>query len=71
MARIYDTKQAWKQFSSAAGVPSIYVTDSEIQAEGRCISDRLEKIDGKRRPQPRKFVSKAGEYSINPGGCGG
>ena len=64
-------KSFWKQFLNTTVVPTIFVTDSEIQAEGRCISDRLEKIDGKRRPQPRKFVSKAGEYSINPGGCGG
>jgi len=27
--------------------------------KGRCISEKLEKIDGKRRPQPKKFVSKS------------
>ena len=39
-------------------VPTIFITDSEIQPEGRCISEKLEKIGGKRRPQPKKFVYK-------------
>jgi hypothetical protein len=30
-------------------VPPIYFADSEIQPEGRCISEILEKIGGKRR----------------------
>ncbi len=31
-------------------VPPIYIADSEIQPEGRCVSERLEKIGGKGQP---------------------
>jgi hypothetical protein len=41
-----------------AGAPPIFITDSETQREARCVSEILEKIGGKRRPHPRKFVSK-------------
>jgi hypothetical protein len=37
-------KSFWKQFLKTTVVPTIYVADSEIQPEGRCISERLEKI---------------------------
>jgi len=36
-------------------VPTIFDTDSEIQPEGRCISERLEKIVGKRQPVVEKI----------------
>jgi len=36
-------------------VPTIFDTDSEIQPEGRCISEELEKIGGKRQPVVEKI----------------
>jgi hypothetical protein len=39
----------------ATGYHFNYVTDSEIQPEGRCISERLEKIGGKRQPVVEKI----------------
>jgi hypothetical protein len=42
----YVDKRFWKQFLNTTGGPTIYDTDSKIQAEGRCISERLEKIGG-------------------------
>jgi hypothetical protein len=34
--------------------PPIFNTDSEAQPEGRCASDKLEKIGGKRQPWLKK-----------------
>jgi len=48
-------KSFWKQFLKTTVVPTIYVADSEIQPEGRCISERLEKIVGKRQPVVEKI----------------
>jgi len=45
----------WKQFLKTTVVPTIFVTDSEIQPEGRCISEGLEKIVGKRQPVVEKI----------------
>jgi hypothetical protein len=42
----------------AALFPPIFITDSETQAEGRCVSEILEKIGGKRTARPKKFVYK-------------
>jgi hypothetical protein len=45
----------WKQFLKTTVVPTIYVTDSEIQPEGRRISEKLEKIVGQRQPVVEKI----------------
>jgi hypothetical protein len=41
-------KSFWKQFLKTTVVPTIYIADSEIQPEGRCISEKLEKIGRKK-----------------------
>ncbi|MBF0511336.1 MAG: hypothetical protein HQL13_03310 [Candidatus Omnitrophica bacterium] len=38
--------------------PPIFVTDSEKQPEGRCFSEKLEKIGGKRQRVVEKMISK-------------
>jgi hypothetical protein len=45
-------KRLCRQFFKAALSSTIYVTDSETQPEGRCVSEKLGKIVGKGQPQP-------------------
>ncbi|MBF0512056.1 MAG: hypothetical protein HQL13_07000 [Candidatus Omnitrophica bacterium] len=43
---------------STTVAPPIFVTDSEKQPEGRCFSEKLEKIGGKRQSVVEKITSK-------------
>ena len=53
--RLNVSKSLWKQFLKTTVVPTIYVADSERQAEGRCLSERLEKMVVKRQPVVEKI----------------
>jgi hypothetical protein len=39
-------RNLWEQFLKTAGGPPAFITDSETQAEGRCVSDNPEKAGG-------------------------